>query len=112
LLEAVAGRQRLQRLTLLQALIGQAQLLQEDAPGDGVDQQVVAEQQQAPGLGTRQVEEHRSRQRPVFQVQAGLHLITALLHAASLLLLWLLARSCSIEATGEAGVSGATSWLN
>ena len=86
LLEAGAGCQGMERLTLLQALIGQAQLLQEDAPGDGVNQQVVTEQQQAPGLSPRQVEEHSPRQRPFSQVQAGLHLITALLHATGLLL--------------------------
>src|SRR5207245_11792127 len=87
LLEAAAGRLRLQRQPLLQALIGPTQVLQQDAPGDGVDHQVMTEQQQAPGLLSRQVEEHGTRQWPVLQVQAGLLLATALAQAAGLLLL-------------------------
>ena len=97
LLEAATDRQRLQGFSLLQALIGQAQLLQEDAPGDGVNHQVVADQQQAPGLGPGQVEEHGSRQWPGSQMQAGLLLVTALLHAASLLLLGQLAQVHHVE---------------
>src|SRR5437868_3925271 len=63
LLEAAAGWQRLQRLPLLQALIGTTQLLEQDAPGDRVDHQVMTDQQQAPGLLSRQAEEHGTRQR-------------------------------------------------
>src|SRR2546429_379555 len=43
LLETAAGRLQLQGLPLLQALIGPTQLVEQDAPGDGVDHQVMTE---------------------------------------------------------------------
>src|SRR2546430_616325 len=101
LLEAAASRLRLQRQPLLQALIGLAQVLQQDAPGDGVDHQVMTEQQQAPGLLSRQVEEHGTRQWPVLQVQAGLLLATALAHAAGLLPSGSSRKSTSVKGTGS-----------
>src|SRR2546421_8893660 len=87
LLETAASRLRLQRQPLLQALIGPTQVLQQDAPGDGVDHQVMTEQQQAPGLLSRQAEEHRTCQWPALQVQAGLVLATEAAQATDLLFL-------------------------
>ena len=78
---------QLHRLSLAELSVGGLQILQQDAPGDAVDRQVMYHDQQPAGLACPQVKVGCPQQRPHRQVQAGLYLYRCCLKGWTLLLL-------------------------
>ena len=73
-------RRQIHRLVPLDLFAGALQILQQDAPGNAVDNQMVNREQQTVRFGTAQTEQGRAHERTPLEMQTGLHRRRALLN--------------------------------
>ncbi|MNJ50209.1 hypothetical protein D3C77_454720 [compost metagenome] len=78
-LERAGLGHQLRRLTVVQLLVDLLQVVEEDAPGHAVDDQMMDHQQQTLAA-VGQAHQHRAQQRPVAEVEAALRCIAHIEH--------------------------------